>query len=390
VLGIEQKMKKDLTNIWRNLLEKTIRDNKTGCLLWTGKVHHAHKEARIILNGKSIQVARISLKLKLRDEFILSDRAQIVRTCNNKLCIEPSHIRKYVDIDPETVREMYIDQQLSCKEIAEKLKCKTNRIYKIMVRFKIPRRTRSETHNIQISKGKRITFRNGKFVIHEKRYSNWEFFKVWTPEMAYTLGFILTDGSLREGKDGRRNRLSISQKQPEILKKILFLAASNAKILKESRSKGCYYIDLPCNEDMWNDLLTLGLHPNKTFTAVCPKNIPQDCESHLVRGCWDGDGCISVEKPTKKNRFSLPFPRAILTGAAKDLIIGIENIINKNGLEKHRLTQQLNKYNLKYSGIDCYHLYKFMYFYKDGSKVPESMYLNRKHNKFFQSTNRYQ
>ena len=74
---------------------------------------------------------------------------------------------------------------------------------------------------------------------------NRDFFKAWTPEMAYVLGFIAADGSLEDASYLRGKYLRICSSDINILEKIKAVMNSEHKIItikpKEflSRSKKC-------------------------------------------------------------------------------------------------------------------------------------------------------
>lgn len=57
------------------------------------------------------------------------------------------------------------------------------------------------------------------------------------------------------------------------------------------------------------DLNALGVFNDKSKSATYPC-IPRDLDSHLIRGLWDGDGCVG------KNQFDLIGTPAILEGVA--------------------------------------------------------------------------
>ena len=68
-------------------------------------------------------------------------------------------------------------------------------------------------------------------VPHVRRIVDEDFFKQWTPKMAWVLGLIYTDGCLVEPHGSVKGRLTLSQKEPELIEKVLTLLNSNAKLL---------------------------------------------------------------------------------------------------------------------------------------------------------------
>ena len=49
------------------------------------------------------------------------------------------------------------------------------------------------------------------------------------------------------------------------------------------------------NEKIYDDVVSLGLTPNKSLTMQFP-NMPNEFIRHFIRGCWDGDGSVFVDK----------------------------------------------------------------------------------------------
>ena len=121
-----------------------------------------------------------------------------------------------------------------------------------------------------------------------------DFFEVIdTPEKAYILGFLITDGNI----NARRNNIEwkISSKDEEILVKIRDIIDPDVSIV-HSRSKcGTKYfstvsIQFSC-EKMVSDLDKLGIKPKKSDNVKIP-HIATDLVPHLIRGIIDGDGSI--------------------------------------------------------------------------------------------------
>ena len=170
------------------------------------------------------------------------------------------------------------------------------------------------------------------------------------------------------------SRFTVSQKEPELLQKILVLMGSNAKLLfrkKKGISGAVYYFHINDNE-IYEDLLRLGLSPNKSLSLVFPNIEPQHVR-HFIRGCWDGDGSVYWENndPAK--------PRASFISGSKLFAEGILKQLVSLGLSERRLYRENRgiAFYFRFLGLDCARLYHVFY---DG--VPESMYLTRKYERF--------
>lgn len=119
------------------------------------------------------------------------------------------------------------------------------------------------------------------------------FEKVDTEKKAYMLGFLFADGYNQESKN--QIRLTLQSKDAEILKKF-------SKLLKYSKPlsylKGGKVVDLSINsKKLSEDLAKLGCVQAKTYILKYPKKIiPEELNRHFIRGYFDGDGCISINK----------------------------------------------------------------------------------------------
>ena len=100
----------------------------------------------------------------------------------------------------------------------------------------------------------------------------------------YILGLIITDGCI--SKNGNRLYICISLKDEDMISKIHDLVCPNKKIYKDGNN---YQIKWRNDRDI-QYLYNLGIHERKTFDVILPLF---DCNMwHLVRGIFDGDGCV--------------------------------------------------------------------------------------------------
>jgi len=177
------------------------------------------------------------------------------------------------------------------------------------------------------------------------------------------------------------NRFSVSQKEPELLIKTLALMKCDAKIhYREERvygknKAGALHWFSVANDKIYDDLVRLGLTPRKSLILNFPE-IPNQHVRHFIRGCWDGDGSVFIEK--KINRMVAHF----VSGSYK-FVEGIVNSLMQAGLPDR--TIQTNKretpsYYIRYAGSQVHQLFHYMY-----DNVPSIQYLERKYNLFRQS-----
>ncbi len=119
------------------------------------------------------------------------------------------------------------------------------------------------------------------------KQTNRAFFSVWTPEMAYILGFWFADGCMYQSN--KDYRITFTSADLNHLKAIQVTLASEQKIYTRAGGR-CY--DLPIgSKQIWHDLYRLGGRPAKSLIAEMPF-VPQELVHHFVRGFVDGDGCL--------------------------------------------------------------------------------------------------
>lgn len=118
-------------------------------------------------------------------------------------------------------------------------------------------------------------------VIYQKKDINEDFFSSWSNEMAYVLGTVYTDGNLWQRR--YHHRASISQKEPELLKKVKFLMNSNAKLTftKKRGVAGEIYLLSIQSKKIYEDLIKLGLTPDKSLSVDFTK-IPPVCVRYFI------------------------------------------------------------------------------------------------------------
>ena len=116
---------------------------------------------------------------------------------------------------------------------------------------------------------------------------NEDFFKIWTPEMAYIFGFWIADGNMAKN----RNVISFCSKDFNLLELINFNLKSSYKI---SDCNNAFQLPI-CNKTIYNDILKLGGTPRKSLTIQFP-DVPDEYLSHFIRGEFDGDGCFYIKK----------------------------------------------------------------------------------------------
>jgi hypothetical protein len=206
-----------------------------------------------------------------------------------------------------------------------------------------------------------------------QRTRNENFFKVWTPDMAYVLGFFAADGSMYRNKSGGYY-IEFQITDGDLLEKIRTLLRSNNKIAVRDRGLNCnliYRLQIGC-KSMFEDLERIGFVQNKTHVLAMP-NIPRALFSHFVRGYFDGDG--NVWKGII-HKFDRPHPSQALaicftSGSEKFLCSLKEQLQIFTGTDGGSLCYS-RAFRLRYASSDSLKIYRFMY------RDKGNMYLQRK------------
>jgi hypothetical protein len=178
--------------------------------------------------------------------------------------------------------ELYHKRNKSLEDIAREYETTRPTVMKSMKKYGLIRRTKSKARMEAIKKGK-----FGRLEYHD---IDENFFGEWSPEMAWVLGLLFTDGNVFPG------RISLSSIDVELLEKVKALLKSTKPLIKQAQSYDktkCVYRFEFYREKMRENLDRLGLHQRKSLNMIFP-NVPEEYVRHFIRGCWDGDGSIFV------------------------------------------------------------------------------------------------
>lgn len=240
-----------------------------------------------------------------------------------------------IQITKQQIKEFY-SQGFTITQIAKLANCNPSNIYTHLKRMGIGCRDFSEYRKYSIDK---------------------DFFKIInTEEKAYILGFLYADGYNQVTK--KQIRITLQRGDEDILKKI-------NKALKHNKPlyilKNNTVIDLSINsKDMSLDLEKLGCVQNKTFKITFPyEHLSKDLIRHFIRGYFDGDGCISINK---KNDVQLNITgNSIFISQIQDILV------NELNITKTKLQYYRNVCGMYYHGKNIC-LKVLDYLYKD-SKI---------------------
>ena len=200
-----------------------------------------------------------------------------------------------------------------------------------------------------------------------------KFFRCWSNDMAYVLGFIAADGCVMTNpRGGRIIEITLSKKDKKHLCNLRTLMKTNVEIKNKDNAVRLSI----CNQHLGNDLISLGIMPRK---STCLKwiDVPDGYVSHFVRGYFDGDGTI-FESWSKRFGHKYRVLRIGILGT-DDLLQGIKRTFTKHyGKEVGGIHKQVfNAYRWEITTRSAVEFCNWIY--KDTS---ERNRLERKYNVF--------
>lgn len=153
----------------------------------------------------------------------------------------------------------------------------------------------------------------------------------------YILGLIITDGCIT--KNGERKYICISLTDFEMIEQIRNLVCPNKKIYKDGSN---YQVKWRNDNDVLY-LDNLGIRERKTL--IVPFPIFEENMWHLIRGIFDGDGCVYYSKQyDRKYGREYVYTFVSVTTASERFARDLNKFLNDNGIEsKIYLDSRINE-----------------------------------------------
>jgi hypothetical protein len=206
----------------------------------------------------------------------------------------------------------------------------------------------------------------GKFCSRKcirKYHSNEHYFeKIDTPEKAYWLGILFSDGNIYN------NYLTLKFMKSDEHHLVKFKNAINSEHpIHQYNTCSSFSIS---SETMREHLDKIGMMPNKSLKLEYP-NIISTLNRHFIRGIFDGDGCISFMKNTTK------YKRWSIFSGSQKFIYKLQEILNNELDINLHIYKQGNGFYIA-TANKKYLKKLFDYLYNQAT-----VYLERKYNKCF-------
>ncbi|MBL7132248.1 MAG: LAGLIDADG family homing endonuclease [Candidatus Omnitrophica bacterium] len=208
---------------------------------------------------------------------------------------------------------------------------------------------------------------------------NVDFFKKWSAEMAYVLGYFAADGCMFINPRGSRY-VSFTSTDREILEKVRRILNSNHKFsVKKNHNKNwkdAFTLQIG-SKDMYEDLIKKGFMPKKASRFKLPL-VPKKYFNHFIRGYFDGDGSViygKFKRRDRNNRLTF-YLSTCFASANRSFLSDISKRLKEN-IKTNRGCLDKKGGHLNYARLDSIKL--FRYIYRD---CTADQYLERKYKKF--------
>lgn len=192
----------------------------------------------------------------------------------------------------------------------------------------------------------------------------------WSPEFAYAIGLIATDGSLSIDKR-HINFTSKDGDLVELFKKCFKLHNKIGKKVRGTEKERRYFQVQFGDKNFYEFLLSIGLTHAKSKTIGC-LDIIDDYFADFLRGCIDGDGSIGVFKHPESR---YPQLRTRLYSASASFLEWIkEKTLDRAGIKTGWIEKSNDISVLVYAKEDSIRLLNYIYY------PNVEYYLKRKYN----------
>ena len=316
--------------------------------------------ANLYLSGKSMKEIA-----KIYNVSTATIRNRLDKCGINRRNASESHtIHK---IDEKEMIEIYLNG-MNLLELGEKYGVAYGTIKLRLLRNNVKLRTKSES--------KILEFKDYNPNKHGRKYFlNHEYFKTWSKNMAYIVGFLSADGYI---SDGGYLRIALQEQDVDLLHKINKELDSTYEVKRVMKKCGEKYYPscelLISSKHMINDLIEIGVTQRKSFTVTMDK-VPNEYKLDFIRGYFDGDGSVG-EQWTKKSKTPMLRTR-FFSGSEKMMSQIVEELYNHGvpsvSVKKYK---DRNLYHILYSQLSSKKIYNL--FYGDNPEI----FLKRKKEKF--------
>ena len=184
---------------------------------------------------------------------------------------------------------------------------------------------------------------------------NDNYFDIENERMAYLLGFLASDGTVR--KNSNEIKLSLSSIDKDIL--LEFQKEVGGRPVKDYLTQEGFETSTWAftSEHIKKKLAEYNIVPQKTFTFSFPKNLDKKYWRDFIRGYFDGDGSIS-SAGSSAIRFQI-------CSVTKEVLETIVDFFEEKGISRACImqTQRVHTlYYFQYSSVPTRQIYDILYY----------------------------
>lgn len=198
------------------------------------------------------------------------------------------------------------------------------------------------------------------------RQAHRDFFREWSPEMAYVLGYFAADGTMLKNNRGAYF-IEFHSTDKNLIHHVRTALGSNHKIGIRKPKPGtlhkmAYRLQIGSKE-MYSDLKRIGFQQNKSNSITFP-TIPSALIGDFVRGYFDGDGNVYFKQHRVKGRIR---PKWIyssrFTCGSEQFLVSLHKALKEHEIVGGVVRAKSNRrgYELVLSHRDSLALYRLMY-----------------------------
>lgn len=217
-----------------------------------------------------------------------------------------------IDISKDELYQKYCVENLTIKKLEKYFGCCQTLIHK-----------KIKTFGIKLRHQKSVNIKR-------------DFFKIWSSNMAYILGFITADGCIYTTKNNYRVHFSANPKDTCLFEFIRESISPDSKfynyptfLKKTNKWYPMLRMNINCKE-ICEDLINLGICQAKTGKETFCRDVPEIYIRDYLRGYFDGDGNVGFYKYKNKSiKYNLQ-----ITCASKEFLEHIKDILGYGNINK--------------------------------------------------------
>lgn len=269
----------------------------------------------------------------------------------------------------DSIEKMYKQEGRTLKDVTDYFGYSNKTIKKIFKHRDVEPNDRSDMTRI------------GAFKRERKYGLNQDYFKHWSREMAYIVGFINADGNVYRDADNGDFALQITIKEDDRdvvykIKKALEYEGE-VKFYTMSRPNGntTDVANLRIGSKiLTDDLIALGIQERKSLVKGVPEKLPKEYIFAYLRGYFDGNGTIDM----RYERTLIPALRLRLTSGSERHLNEIQDILCEHGFSRKKIEARKgqNTFVLRFGNKETLFLYNRFYQNED------CIFMKRKKDRF--------